>query len=336
MNFAPRFSVNFTGKISATLLALSCGLAIASAQVPSAPSAASPTASPATAPAALSSVPPNTARTPVDFFRQLLTASPAAREPMLASRPATERALLLAKVREYEALTPAERELRLNATQMRWHLKNLLPADARQRAAYLAALPPAERAVLEPRLKNLEQLPPRLQSEARSSQTVIHYYSRPVTPPVPPGLVPIAHQPAATPAPVPAPAPSTSRNPRQTTVEQFRRFFELNDRDRARALERLPEAERQSLEQLMQELDHLPGPLRTLCMDALQKFATLSPREQAEFLRSASRWQALTPGERETWRDFVTELPPLPPGFGEPPLPPGFEPASAPPPLPKP
>ena len=322
MNFTPNFTVKFT----ASLIALSCGLVIASAQVPPAPTAASPPVS--------SLVSPNAARTPVDFFRQLLTASPTAREPMLASRPATERTLLLAKVREYEALAPAERELRLTATQMRWHLKNLLPADVRQRAAYLAALPPAERAVLEPRLKNLEQLPPRLQSEARSSQTVIHYYSRPATPPLPPGLVPIAHQPTP-----PATAPSVARNPRQTTVEQFRRFFELNDRDRARALERLPEAERQSLEQLMQELDHLPGPLRALCMDALQKFATLAPRDQAEFLRSAGRWQALTPGERETWRDFVTELPPLPPGFGEPPLPPGLEPAAAPPafpPLPKP
>ena len=314
--------MNGTGKIIAPLLALSCGLVIVSAQVPAVPAATSPTAS--------SLVSPNAPRTPVDFFRQLLTASPAAREPMLASRPATERTLLLAKVREYEALAPAERELRLAATQMRWHLKNLLPADTRQRAAYLAALPPAERAVLEPRLKNLEQLPPRLQTEARSSQTVIHYYSRPATPPLPPELVPIAHQPP----PAPAPALATSRHLRRTTVEQFRRFFELNDRDRARALERLPEAERQSLEQLMQELDHLPGPLRALCMDALQKFATLSPRDQAEFLRSASRWQALSPGERETWRDFVTELPPLPPGFGEPPLPPRLEPAAAPPPLP--
>ncbi len=323
--------MNFTRKIITTLVVASCGLASAMAQIPAAPTTAAVTAVTAVITA------PTPPRTPVDFFRQLLTAAPADREPMLASRPATERTLLLAKVREYEALAPAERELRLNATQMRWHLKNLLPADARQRATYLAALPPAERAVLEPRLKNLEQLPPRLQSEARSSQTVIHYYSRPATPPLPPGLVPIAHQPAATPAS--ASAPSITRNPRQTTVEQFRRFFELNDRDRARALERLPATERQSLEQLMQELDHLPGPLRTLCMDALQKFATLSPRDQAEFLRSASRWQALTPGERETWRDFVTELPPLPPGFGEPPLPPGLEPAAAPPafpPLPKP
>lgn len=318
--------MNFTAKFIAILIAVSCGLAIAGAQVPASPTTATSTASPLVSPTA--------PRTPVDFFRQLLTANPAAREPMLASRPATERALLLAKVREYEALSTTERELRLTATQMRWHLKNLLPADPRQRAAYLAALPPAERAVLEPRLKNLEQLPPRLQSEARSSQTVIHYYSRPAAPPLPPGLVPIAHQPAA----APATAPSVARNPRQTTVEQFRRFFELNDRDRARALERLPEAERQSLEQLMQELDHLPGPLRALCMDALQKFATLAPREQAEFLQSARRWQGLTPGERETWRDFVTELPPLPPGFGEPPLPPGLEPTAPPalPPLPRP
>ena len=85
----------------------------------------------------------------------------------------------------------------------------------------------------------------------------------------------------------------------------------------------------------MRELDGMPAPMRAMCMEGLQTFAQLDPRAQAEFLKSARRWIEMTPGERETWRDFVLALPPLPPGFDEPPLPPGFEPSSpAPPPLP--
>lgn len=312
-------------KTTATIFALGLLLALARAQVPATPPAT--TVATAPVPAVVATSPAATApRTPVDFFRALLHAAPAERETMLAARSATERDLLLAKVREYEALPPGERELRLNATQMRWRLKFLLSASARERAAHLAAMPPTERAALEPRLKNLAQLPARLQTEVRSSQTVIHYYSRPtvtLAPAAVPPTIPVVHK---TP-----PAPSAPRDTRRATVEQFRRFFELNERERARALERLSDAERQSLEHLMQDLDHLPVPLRALCLEALGKFATLSPQEQAEFLKSARRWQGLQPAERETWRDFVNEMPPLPPGFGEPPLPPGLEPASAPP-----
>lgn len=271
--------------------------------------------------------------TPIDFFRQLLAAPAMVREALLATRPAAERAVLLAKVREYEALPPAERELRLNATQMRWHVKVLLATEAPRRREYLAGLPPVERAVLERRLKDLELLPARLQNEVQQSRTVIHYISRPEpTGPAMPTM-PVAHRPAM--------ATSAARDPRRVTVEQFRRFFELSERERARALERLSDSERRSLEQLMQDLDSLPPSVRTMCMDALQKFATLAPAEQAEFLKSARRWQGMAPAERETWRDFVNEMPPLPPGFGEPPLPPGLEPgdgqSSAPPlpPLPK-
>ena len=319
-------------KTTATFFAFGLLVALARAQVP----AESPVtlAAPALPPTFVAISPAATvARTPVDFFRALLNAAPAERETMLAARSATERGLLLAKVREYEALPPGERELRLNATQMRWRLKFLLSASSHERAAHLAALPSAERAALEQRLKNLAQLPARLQTEVRSSQTVIHYYSRPaatLTPATVPPTIPVIHKPAS--------AQSAPRDSRRATVEQFRRFFALNERERARALERLSDAERRSLEHLMQDLDNLPLPLRALCMDALGKFATLAPQEQAEFLKSARRWQGLQPAERETWRDFVNEMPPLPPGFGEPPLPPGFEAASSaplsPPPLP--
>ena len=51
---------------------------------------------------------------------------------------------------------------------------------------------------------------------------------------------------------------------------------------------------------------------RRACVESFQKFATMSPVERREFLRKAERWQHMSPEERETWRNLVTKLPPMP------------------------
>src|ERR1700676_5589096 len=53
---------------------------------------------------------------PVAFFRHLLAMSPKQREDYLTNRPPQMRARILAKVHEYESLSPDDRELRLRAT----------------------------------------------------------------------------------------------------------------------------------------------------------------------------------------------------------------------------
>ena len=63
---------------------------------------------------------------PVDFFRQLLAMSPDQRAAALTNRSPEIRARILAKVDEYEALDPDDRELRLRATDLRWWLTPLL------------------------------------------------------------------------------------------------------------------------------------------------------------------------------------------------------------------
>jgi hypothetical protein len=65
-------------------------------------------------------------QSPVDFFRQLLAMTPEEREEFLTNRPPEIRDRILAKVREYLALDPDERELRLRATELRWYLLPLL------------------------------------------------------------------------------------------------------------------------------------------------------------------------------------------------------------------
>jgi hypothetical protein len=90
----------------------------------------------------ISSLPPLPhLKSPVDLFRELLAMTPAGRENYLTNRPPGIRARILAKVREYEALDPNERELRLRATELRWYLLPLLHESPTNRAAQLAAIP---------------------------------------------------------------------------------------------------------------------------------------------------------------------------------------------------
>ena len=59
---------------------------------------------------------PSTPQSPVEFFRNLLAMSPRDRNDFLTNRPPPVRERILAKVNEYLALDPGERELRLRAT----------------------------------------------------------------------------------------------------------------------------------------------------------------------------------------------------------------------------
>ena len=66
------------------------------------------------------------AKSPVDLFRQLLAMTSEERSDFLTNRPPELRDRILAKVGEYEALEPNEREIRLRATELRWYLMPLL------------------------------------------------------------------------------------------------------------------------------------------------------------------------------------------------------------------
>ena len=68
-------------------------------------------------------------------------------------------------------------------------------------------------------------------------------------------------------------------------------------------------------------------PQRELVMRSFEKLAGMSQAERAGFFRNTERWNGMTNDERKKWRTLVTQMPPLPPGFGNelrPPLPPGL------------
>jgi hypothetical protein len=263
---------------------------------------------------------------PVAFFRELLDQDKTERERQLASRSEAQRRSIEAKLEEYEALPPFERELRLQATEFQWYLRPLLLLEPDQRAARVLQVPEPMRDPVEQRLAAWDRLTEATRLEFLKTDWALQYFLRFDAPPMP------------TPTP-PVPPTASGRHqllelelarwqaiPPQRRIriaERFHDFFELSPSERERTLELLPESERRPIESTIEAFARLPAAQRQASLDAFQRFAALSPAERAEFLRNADRWKEMSPADRATWRRLVPKLPPSPPGLFEPPMPPG-------------
>jgi Protein of unknown function (DUF3106) len=258
-------------------------------------------------------------KSPVALFRQLLTMTPEERESFLTNRPLQIREAILAKVAEYEALDPNERELRLRATELRWYLLPLMHDSPSNRAVGLAMVPQDIRDLVKSRLDQWTILPPELQQEFLENEEALHYFahldvsnSMTLQKITPPGSE-LARWTAMTEA---------QRNQIAANVDQF---FALTPEEKQAALDTLSDVERQQMEKTLQAFDRLPSDQREECERAFAKFASMSASEKQEFLRNAARWSQMSPADRQAWRDLVANVPqwpPLPQGFIMPPPPP--------------
>jgi hypothetical protein len=264
-------------------------------------------------------------RSPVALFRQLLAMTPEERETFLTNRPPQIREGILAKVNEYEALDPDERELRLRATELRWYLLPLMRESPENRAARLARIPADMRELVESRLNQWIILPPPLQQEFLENEQALRYF---------------AHLEVSNNMTLQRIAPPGSELARWTAMTEMQQkriaasvdqFFALTPDEKEAALNTLSDAERRQMDKTLQSFDKLPPDQRDECIHAFAKFAGMSASEKQEFLRNAERWSQLSPADRQAWRDLVVnvpEWPPLPPGAiappPAPPLPPGF------------
>jgi hypothetical protein len=265
-------------------------------------------------------------KSPVDLFRELLAMTPAERGNYLTNRPPGIRDRILAKVREYEALDPNERELRLRATELRWYLLPLLHESPTNRAAQLAAIPDDLRGLVNTRLLQWDILPPPLQKEFFESERALRYFTHvdspnnPPMPPMPPGHG-WQHGP---PDPDLAHWDTLSEDQRQKITAQCNQFFELTPMEKKKTLNTLSDAERQQMEKTLETFGKLPPVQRFKCIRAFTEFGGMSAQEKQDFLKNAQRWSQISPKERQAWRDLVThvpEWPSLPPGL-MPPMPP--------------
>jgi len=229
--------------------------------------------------------------------------SPEQRESILAKKPARIRERILAKVNEYAALDPNERELRLRATELRWYLMPLLRSAPADRAAQLALVPGDIRDLINARLAQWELLPPQLQQEFLENEATLSYFSS----------VAVTNNTAAEPPPS---GPDQSRwnalpeDQREMMTAQFNEFFNLTPVEKQKALSGLSGEERAQMEKAIQTFGQLPLPQRMQCIRAFGKFANMDPQERAEFLRNAERWSQMSPADRKAWVDLVAHVPP--------------------------
>ncbi|MGA3267607.1 MAG: DUF3106 domain-containing protein [Verrucomicrobiota bacterium] len=266
--------------------------------------------------------PPPVARpvkAPVQIFRELLTMAPAQRENYyyLTNRPPATRDRILAKVREYEALPPGERELRLQATELRWYLLPLLQTAPADRGMRLAMVPQYLRPVIDARLSEWDVLPPPMQQEFLDNERALSYFTAPLPGETSEGLPEADAQRWK----------ALSEEQRQQMANQFNDYFNLPSQARQKTLGVLSDAERQEMEKTLQTFAQLPPAQRRDCVNAFVKFASMSASARQEFLKNAQRWQQMSAQDRQAWRDLVAHVPPLPP---EPAVPPELMPQAAP------
>jgi len=267
-------------------------------------------------------------RSPVDTFRELLGMTSEQRSKALAARPAETRQRLLAKLRDYQALPPAERELRLRATELRWWLLPLMRQPRTNRVGQLNFIPADLRKLMDDRLAQWDLLPPDLQKEILEKDEAARLEALTVAQ----RENNLAHLQPEQRAALEAGLTRWRTLPesqRRATCEQFDGYFNLTPRERQKVLGTLSETEREQMEQTLRAFENLPRDQRQACVRSFAKFANLSLAERQQFLKNAERWQQMPLAEREAWRNLVRTVPDwpaLPPGLGEtpPPLPPDW------------
>ncbi len=267
---------------------------------------------------------------PVEYFRGLLGMSPGERERALARKSPADRTVLLAKLREYEALPRGIREARLCQTELHWELSGLMKLAPRDRTNRLAEVSPLYLPMIEELLRQWDKVPAGLQKALLEKQSFISVYLRMQGAPAaarqeildklsPEGRAHWAEEMDRWQA--------LPEEQRAELCAQFQRFCSLSGQEQQETVAALPDAERRETEKALRAFDRLPPAQRAQCINSFRKFATLAPGERNQFLKNAARWDAMTSHERQLWRELVHTLPPMPPGFSSelPPMPPGFQ-----------
>ena len=239
---------------------------------------------------------PSAPKTPVDYFRALLALPENEREQALASKPESQRIQIQGKLREYETMPPEERESRLRAAQLHWYFEPLVTMPPGTRVTHLAAIPVADRRIIEQRLKQWDKLPDDMKKQVlerqRAQQSVLALGTNaPAT---------TKFAPLSNPDQKPRHERDVSLWNQQSTqqrskmVGQFGRFFEQPAEEKEKTLKVLSNAERLQMEKTLRAFEKLPPSQRQHCIDAFRKFDLLPKEERDQFLKTAERWQTIS------------------------------------------
>ena len=260
---------------------------------------------------------------PIEDFRRWLLQTPSQQMASLASRTPEQRSYLIAKLREYSALTVSEREAKLQALDLTWYLRPLMDVVPAQRVVTLSRIPLKYREIVQDRLRQWDALPRELQKDVLENEWTIHYFMRFNADPQQRQELLRKADPTQRKAIEEKLARWEALSPdrRDRMYQQFNRFFQLPQTERARTLNVMSESERNEMEGTLKAFEKLAPEQRKVCIESFEKFTSMRPEERREFLRDAARWQAMPEKERKTWRNLVNALPPLPDTTPMPPLP---------------
>lgn len=291
-------------------------MAVGLAQPDSSPTGTRPPAVPPRPPVASLAPDPPHPSTPVDNFRRLLAAGETERQAVLGDRSPAQREYLVGQLAEFDSLTPAEREARLRLLELRYYLGPLLVDASQGRTNQFLLVPPAYRAAVRDRLLAWESLSSALRAELIEDHAALRrllLFPGAVAAPDPAGTGSLAPPDRARFDRAVARLRDMGTGERQALAEHLHRFFQFSDAEQQRALAQVDAGPRARLEQLVAELDGLPASEREQCLESLKRFARLSLPEQERFLRNALRWAAMSPEDRQVWRQVHANLPPIPP-----------------------
>jgi hypothetical protein len=266
----------------------------------------------------------------VELFRELLAMNPGERMQALSNRPPENRKLILAKVREYESLDPNQRELRLQATELRWYLWPLMNSSATNRSEQVAHIPEGMRELVKVRLEAWDNLATGVQRELVTNEATLRFFTE-LTNSTPQQRTNMLRKlsPARL-AMLEAGVQQLQAMPdaqRSKLFERFYVFFDLTPPEKASALGTLSSAEQQQIAKTLKKFDQLTPENRRRCLWAMQRFVSLSLAERQQFLKNAERWKLMTPEQRQNWCQLVGTLsaqPPLPKNANLPPIPPAL------------
>lgn len=249
-------------------------------------------------------------RTPTDRFRELLAANLEQRETLLSRKTPAARMLIEAKLREFGALRPDEREIRLRLAQFQDSLRTLLPMPPTERGPLMAAVPEEDLPWIEERLAAWDLLPEAERRDVLESERRLSWFVRQAE------VSSDRQRVEAYMATLSPPAQQMAREQmerwlalplaeRSRKAAAFSRFFDLTADERQAALGTLSQTERHQMERALSDFAALTPDARERCVRGFQKFEALSPAEREQFLRRAERWKAMSPNDRAAWRRLV-------------------------------
>ena len=275
------------------------------------------------------------AGSPFAAFKKIVLLPEAEREAAVGQLKVSSerhRKLLKAKVGEYAAMPEAERDRKLDALDFRWHLMPIMKTAKADRANQLASVPERFRTDIKRRLTGWDKLDAGVQADLLKNESFFRYLSsfgrgRQ-------SRVALTNHMEKMPTRLreglegrittwrEKPKPE-----RRRMTRQFHQFFDMPIAEQERALSHLSSRERARMEASLEQFKALSRAQRELVIQSFEKLANMSQGERAGFFRNTERWNDMNEGERKKWRTLVTQMPPLPPGFGKqaaPPLPPGL------------